>query len=283
MCSGSCTLLDKEEPLPAWVRIDSFKLLDNPNVDEGSLKHDITDAWVFIDDELLGIYELPAEVPVLDEGKHRLLIGPGIKVSTISTLRDNYLFYTAHESEINLVPGETTPVLPEVSYRDEDALYKYLIVEEFEDNFLELEPNTNTDALIKRTTDLALVYEGTGSGMIQILDTTKNAWIRTSEDFVLPTGGKVIYLELDYYSQYDLVIGVHINNSGIADQNINYLTLKAQGNEVEWKKAYVALTSTINQAYNMESAYVYFLPDIQASTRNDGIVLLDNIKIMHQQ
>jgi hypothetical protein len=281
---SSCTLLDREEPLPAWLVIDSISVQDNPNITEGSVRSDITDAWVFIDDEMIGIYELPTEIPILDEGTHRLLIGPGIKVSTISTLRDNYLFYTAFSSEVTLVPGEKIRLEPSVMYRDEDDQYKYIVVEEFEDSFLELEANTNSDAGIRRTTDDAYVYEGNGSGVIQITDTNESVWIRTSEDFVLPQEGKFVYLEMDYYTEFDLVIGVHINNGPVSDQNVNYLTLKAnESGNIEWKKAYIALTDALSEGRNMQSAYIYFLPDLVATSKTEGLVLLDNIKILYQK
>ncbi|NQV52973.1 MAG: hypothetical protein HQ500_07305 [Flavobacteriales bacterium] len=281
---SSCDLVDRDEPSPAWITIDSMAMVDNPNVDEGALSQDISDAWVFIDDELIGIFELPADIPVLDEGKHKLLVGPGIKVSTVSTLRDNYLFYNAHQQDVTLTPGEKVSITPTISYRDEGNNFKYIVVEEFEDAFIELNPNDNTDAEIKRTTDGEYVKYGFGAGLIEITDTTKAAWIRTSEDFVLPQLGKIVYLEVDYYTQYELVVGIHINQNVLADQNVNYLVLKAsQSEEVEWKKAYVALTSVLSEPADMESVYLYFLPDIQSSNRESGIVLLDNIKILYQQ
>ncbi|MEQ9187090.1 MAG: hypothetical protein RLP15_05095 [Cryomorphaceae bacterium] len=282
--TSSCDLVDRDEPIPAWIRIDSMSLVDNPDVNEGELSHNITDAWVFIDDELIGIFELPTEVPILDEGNHELLIGPGIKVSTISTLRDNYLFYNAYSTKVKLIPGEKETITPIVSYRDESTNFTYKVVEEFEDVFIELSANTNSDADIQRTTDASLVKYGYGAGLIEITDTTSAAWIRTTEDFVLPQMGKIVYLELDYYTQYDLVVGVHINQNVLADQNVNYLILKAsESEEPEWKKAYVALTSVLAQPTDMESAYIYFLPDILSSNRESGIVLLDNIKLLYQQ
>lgn len=284
IASSSCSLLDPKEPEPSWIRIDSFRLVDNPSVEEGHLSHDISDAWVFVDDELVGIFELPAEIPILEEGTHNLLIGPGIKVSTVSTMRDNYLFYKGYTERVDLIPREKLPITPVTSYRDEGNNYTYRVVEDFEDGFIDLSANVNTDAEIKRTTDPSQVEYGLGAGIIPITDTTKAAWIRTSEDFVLPQLGKVIYLEVDYYTQYDLVIGVHLNRGALSDQNTNYLTLRAsESEEVEWKKAYVALTDVISSAQNLESCYIYFLPDIQTSSREEGIVLLDNIKLLYQQ
>ncbi|MEX2597091.1 MAG: hypothetical protein WEC59_09215 [Salibacteraceae bacterium] len=282
--SASCTLLDKPEQIPAWLKIDSFQLVDNPNVDEGSLSHDITDAWVFIDDEMIGIFELPARIPILDEGKHTLLIGPGVKVSTISTLRDNYAFYEAYESEVNLIPDETINLTPTTRYRDLNGVYSYILVEDFEDNFLDMEDVSGSDAEIVRTTNPNFVFEGNGSGLLEISDTATAAGIKTSNTYKLPQQGRAVFLEFDYYTEFPLVVGVHIENTGARSQTIDYLTLRRDSSgAVNFKKAYVALQSTLAQATNLESAYIYFLPDFFApGTNNSGIVLIDNVKIMHE-
>ena len=60
----SCDSIDIFDERPAYLQIDSFVLADNPNADEGSLNHNIVDAWVFIDDEMIGVFELPATIPI---------------------------------------------------------------------------------------------------------------------------------------------------------------------------------------------------------------------------
>jgi hypothetical protein len=62
---SSCELINPVEEIPSFIQIDSFVMEDNVLADEGSLSHDIRDAWVFIDDEMIGIYELPARIPIL--------------------------------------------------------------------------------------------------------------------------------------------------------------------------------------------------------------------------
>src|SRR5690606_30790445 len=102
----------------------------------------------------------PAKIPALYEGNHKLLIGPGIKVSTVSTLRDNYLFMEAFETSLNFVPGETQAVSPIVRYRDETNDYNYIVVEDFEDSFIDMEQIGGDNPTIVRTTDKGLVFEG---------------------------------------------------------------------------------------------------------------------------
>ena len=74
------------------LQIDSVSL-DTNYYEQGSNFKAITDAWVYVDDGLIGAFELPATIPVLAEGKHKLEIRPGIKLNGISSTRAPYPFY----------------------------------------------------------------------------------------------------------------------------------------------------------------------------------------------
>ena len=283
MVLSSCSLFTPEEHVPAWIHIESFDVVDNPEVSEGSLSHDITDAWVFIDEEMIGIYELPATIPILEEGERRLLVGPGIKVSTVSTLRDNYLFYRGHEEVINLQKDETLEVFATTSYRNEGA-YTYEIVDDFESSFLAFTKDEQSDTEFVRTSDESLVFEGTGSGVMVINDTMDAAAFRTAENYNLPAKGKTVFMELDYYTDYDLTVGLVIHNNGYQDETVDYLTLRREeSGELKWKKAYIALTSVISGAANPIDMYPYFIAQLNTSEApSSGVVLIDNVKFLYQ-
>lgn len=281
----SCDLINPEEDVPSWIQIDSFELLDNPQAEEGSLSHDIVDAWVFIDDEMIGIYELPAKIPILDEGVHKLTVGPGIKVSTVSTLRDNYLFYTAHiDNNFELKRGEVAELTPTVSYRSPEQNYVYELIEDFEQPFLQMEETPDSEVALVKTTDPDLVFEGDASGLLEISESNTAAALKTSLNYELPNLGKVVYLEFDYYTDFDLTVGMFVNNNTFQDEFVDYLTLRpTTDSDQKWKKAYVALTSVISGSPNPIDYYIYFNANIQvASARKDGKVMLDNIKLLYQ-
>ena len=63
--------------IPSYVSINSIALSSDAT-------DNITDAWVYIDDNLQGVYELPANFPVLAEGKHSLRVRAGIKDNGIA-------------------------------------------------------------------------------------------------------------------------------------------------------------------------------------------------------
>ena len=76
ICILSCNKEESTE-VPSYLKIDNILLDDNST-------HNITDAWIYIDDNLQGVYELPAHFPLLVTGKHKLRIKAGIKENGIS-------------------------------------------------------------------------------------------------------------------------------------------------------------------------------------------------------
>ena len=47
--------------------IPTYLKIDNITLDEGNTTSNITDALVYVNDQLQGVYELPANFPVLQE------------------------------------------------------------------------------------------------------------------------------------------------------------------------------------------------------------------------
>ena len=50
----------KNNPDPSWLYIDKWTLVANPELSgaEGELSQSITEAWVYINDNCVGVYEL---------------------------------------------------------------------------------------------------------------------------------------------------------------------------------------------------------------------------------
>ena len=63
----------QDDITPSWLQIDYIGLTTNV-VTEGENSHGITDAWVYMDGVALGVFELPARIPVLAEGTHEFQI-----------------------------------------------------------------------------------------------------------------------------------------------------------------------------------------------------------------
>src|SRR5690606_14081417 len=60
----------KNNPDPSWIQIEKWELQANPllNSSEGELSHNFSDVWLYIDDKLIEVFELPVKIPVLISG-----------------------------------------------------------------------------------------------------------------------------------------------------------------------------------------------------------------------
>ncbi len=114
---GACELYNPTEPIPAYIHIDKIGLTTSADGSQGSNSSKITDAWVYIDERLIGCFELPVTFPVLYEGSHQLKIRAGIKVNGIAATRAPYPFYEAYTQSVDLQKGTKITVSPTVKYR----------------------------------------------------------------------------------------------------------------------------------------------------------------------
>ena len=62
------TACSKGEKVPAYLEVASVTLTTTP--EQGASTSKITDAWISVDGTLIGVWELPARLPVLAEGDH---------------------------------------------------------------------------------------------------------------------------------------------------------------------------------------------------------------------
>ena len=91
---GSCNKFKGDQTIPAYIRIDSiYVYTDYEN--QGAPTSNITDAWVYINNEAIGAYELPAVFPVLAKGLTEVRVDEGAKVS-------HYIVQTSNDQAIQV-------------------------------------------------------------------------------------------------------------------------------------------------------------------------------------
>ncbi|UPT65780.1 MAG: hypothetical protein M0D57_14835 [Sphingobacteriales bacterium JAD_PAG50586_3] len=159
MVTGFFSACKKEVPnggIPAYIQIDTIKVTTNAN--QGSASHKVTDAWIFVDSEPLGAFQLPCKIPVLKEGNHTILVRGGIKMNGISATRVPYPFYQFYQTDVNLVKEQVTVIQPTVTYFT-DLLFPYK--EDFTSGGITLMKDpANSDADIVRLTSGPDLKEG---------------------------------------------------------------------------------------------------------------------------
>ena len=62
---SGCT---KNNQDPAWVEISEWDLQSNPSSvnDPGVLSSNLSDAWIYMDGDLVGVFELPVKLPIIN-------------------------------------------------------------------------------------------------------------------------------------------------------------------------------------------------------------------------
>ena len=70
---ASCQKFKGSQTVPAYIHIDSIAV-EGDYYTYGANTANITDAWVYVDDQIIGTFELPATFPVLKKGKHKVSV-----------------------------------------------------------------------------------------------------------------------------------------------------------------------------------------------------------------
>lgn len=272
----SCEIINPEEEIPSYIQIDTFNVSTNYST-QGTRSSKITDAWVFVDEKVIGAFELPAKFPVLaGGGTHKIRVQAGIMISGISTTRSPYAFYSDYELKNELIPGAIKKISPTVSYvAHADIIWR----EDFEGVGLSLKKSDRSDTTIIATSKD--VFEGAKSGFAHLTADKPFVECSSFDAFPLPYNTPV-YLELNYKTNITFTVGVIANkiNQVITKPALNLSpTLDEKGNAY-WNKIYINLTSVVSSESDALNFRI-FLGALKPASVNEGEIYIDNIKLIY--
>src|SRR5690606_15588915 len=86
-----------------YIRIDDigFETTEGQGTDD----HKITHAWVYANDQFVGAYEVPALVPVLNQGNTEIKVSGGIEYNGISAYPGVYPHLDFFTANLTMCPG----------------------------------------------------------------------------------------------------------------------------------------------------------------------------------
>ncbi len=271
---GSCDLINPEESVPSFIHINEFSFEAAPG--EGTSSEKITEVWVYSNGQMLGAYDLPAHIPVLDEGSNQVTIFAGIKNNGISSTRIRYPFYTSFDTTLQFNPGSEIVLKPRFFYRDDISIDQY----DFENNSNPFGDIGTSDVNLNTISDAELVFEGGYSGYAYLADGNNQVLVRTNDVLQL-TPGKVTFLEINYSTNNTLAAGLYSFQSGTEKKNLAVLinpTTESIGTPV-WNKIYIDLGLIPSQNINADHFEIYF--EAVADTPGKTVeVFLDNVKLV---
>ena len=252
--------------------IPSYLKIDNITLDEGNTTSNITDAWVYINGQLQGVYELPAKFPVLEQGNTDIKVYAGIKNNGIAAERAVYPFYNPYTINTELSINSTIVINPEIS-----------IKENISGQFDDFDPSYsfNADTCFQ-------VLSGGPYGKFGSLSLSDSDSILIAEinyqDFPLsfdnvPQQGSPTYMELDYKNNTSFLVGMYINfpNSPTLEKGLLWINPKE-----DWNKIYIDLTQTVSEAIGAET-FSIFVKMQRDTNLDENKLYFDNIRIIHYE
>lgn len=268
---SSCDLINPPEKVPAYIRIDTFKVEVN-DFDEGSASHYITNCYISAGGANLGVFQMPFTIPSLETGLQTLTIRPGIKLNGIAASRIDYPFFEPYIIDYELHAGETHLIEPVTTYK-ESCLFPW--IEDFEDAGISLLYAEYSDTIfVNQKIELR---EGRYSAAIY-LDEENAVFEAFSTDFFeLPQDLSPILLEFDYKNNNGFEIGMYLLEEGVAEwYGLVYINPSSI-----WKRFYVDIGQTASANLTTELFRMGIRAFHEPENNDSAEIYLDNIKLIH--
>ena len=270
MILPSCKKFEGSQKVPSYIHIESIEVdsLTDYFV-YGANTHKITDAWVHVDDQLIGVYELPATFPVLQKGPHKVTVYGGIKVDGRSSARDRYPFYQRVVYEnVNLVEDSIINLHPVVSYYPINAGTIVAWMEDFENANTLLPVGDSVIGASRVTTPEAWQSANSfWSGKVELPPDSLDFTIATADefDFYKGTNGVYCLLEMDYNCNDTFFVGVqYYLNYQLETLPLVKVTPtdKTHDKPQKWNKIYINIGPQMNKYASASYFKVYFTSNL---------------------
>lgn len=267
----------KNNPDPAWLEVNEWTLVSNPDsqVNPGELSHNFSEAWVYIDDKIVGVFEVPFKIPILESGDVNIKIYPAIKNNGISATKKIYPFTEVFEINTTLVKNETVTLNPITRYNEQVQFW----IEDFEDAAIKIETDPNSMTSLSADNDPSILKYGNFYGRVD-LNSTDSTWVAFSEQLSTNMRGKEVYLEIDYYNTNSVVSGLLAITSTSIVNNQNVQLNPQTPENVKWKKIYIDLREVITNSPFSANFRLSFQALLDSGD-SEGFIVLDNIKVVH--
>lgn len=265
--------------VPAYIHIDAIDLSTVETPEYGMSTHNISDAWVWVDDKLIGAFELPATFPVLHNGGDALIeIQPGIKINGIASSRAEYPFYQIFKTTKRLQKDSVTNIT-NVSTRYREGYGQVAWLENFDGVGISLDTIKPGNVKIGVSGDenevLKWKNEANNACGKVVMQGVESKFLGISIDkFAIPKNGAYAFLELDIKSTTYTEVGLI---DAVTNRTYPLMILNVAD---EWKHVYVNVTILASTLIDTKEFKFYFRAN--GSDDPQDVVYLDNIKLIYR-
>lgn len=272
----------KDEAIPAYIHVDSVTVTASGL--QGNRVHDITAVQVFVDGDMLGVFELPATIPALYSGKHTVSFIAVTFINGSLSQRAVYSPLTIASAEATFTPGKVT-TLNTINFVYRTST-NFLWTEDFEDanSTLIMSHAEAADSSKIQTVPFELRGNYTGNTKAMVIkmkgaDTAKYIDMISFNTFSgLPVNGSPIHFEFDIKTPVNVQIALERIN-GAVHEYVPYLLVN--GDDSRWKRFYLNMVEEIASQPASNTYKIYFTIRKPASVKNDVTVYIDNIRFCY--
>lgn len=249
--------------VPAYIEIQDFELQHENAIG-------ITDVWVNVDGELIGVFELPAKFPVIAEGSSKVSISAGIKVNGIGSTRSFYPFYKNYERVIDFKPSEVINLNPVTTYQT----WANVKWEEGFENGHKFEKRDISDTVFVISDKEK--FKDSYSGAI-FLEENQLFFESYTPQLTRPdfTGSPGMYIELNYKCNSAFEIGIY----AYYQQQVDETNIILINPSVEWEKIYIDLYNPLLK-YPKDTPYKVYIAAWKSADQGNCTIFIDDFKII---
>ncbi|MDR2836009.1 MAG: hypothetical protein LBV69_07445 [Bacteroidales bacterium] len=272
---NSCNIINPEEKIPAYLQIDGAKIITNISK-EGTNSHAICDSWIYVNGKFIGAFENPTQnIPILESGRQKIEINPGIKENSSSSYRVNYPMLASYTIDTVLKESEIIKLSPEFQYYSN---INFALLEDFENDGINFQTTEKSVPLQIIRGEKA--FEG--KSMYFIVDNNDSIFeARTMNLLTLPKLGYDVYLEINYKCNGYFSFGFfdRYATGGIINE-IRKNVFHFNPSNGQWKKTYINLKTHLQNAQGIEFRPFFICDKTNTPAEEKVEVYIDNVKIL---
>lgn len=259
--------------IPSYIRVPAYDFRINPG--EGSSSQFISDVWVYVNDQTIGAFQIPANFPVLANGPQIVKIRGGVLVNGSQEQHVFYPFFDWYIDTLNLKENAINEIRPTFSYLPGT---KMSLIEDFEPGDSATFARTSASDTIYNIVSGSSAMEG-NSAEISLAGGKSLFEMKSVKSFNIPAD-RIAFLELNYRGNYPFTIGIYANDGSNTSQN-SVLTIYPPGeSDPAWNKIYVNLSTSLAR-YPNATTFNIFIGALRTSEATvEPRIYIDNIKLV---
>ena len=275
---AACNIINPKEATPTYLHVDPFSYSNPDSNITGSSSHDIPSAWIYVNDQPVGTFDLPCTVPVIMSKNSKVLIVPAVTNQGLKSYVFQYPFYQSDTCTLLYNPGKIQSYSPKTRYYTDLTATAFRMKNNFEEGLLF--KNLSGDKTMVLEKDPSKVFEGSACGAIYLKAPQTSVECIAQNYFQVDNINNKCYLEIDYKASIPFQIGIQGESATTGNVYGEYLA--GFYPKATWSKLYIELSTFIlnNQSYN--KYYLKFRSSFSdfEGQYSDGYVLIDNIKVI---